>query len=379
MGNHEFYKDFLTSVQGRGYLKSFAHMIKIKDEGVATFQKLPSGKIRAQVRRGGISRGATFESKKEAERWASGIEYQAKQMMASGVVAPPKGAILADLIDKYSLTAASTAGRTKKATLIMLRKKLGQIALVNLNALHVRDFIDTREKAGAGGVTIAADLSFLSGVLKWAYYSRNLNVPYQLALDGRASLKHRKNMRTRSVERDREPTDTELEMLHIFWESNKRLKIDMSALARFALCTGMRQGEICRIRIEDIDFTEKTVIIRDRKDPSKKMGNDQTVPLLPSAWTMVLEQTVGREQGRIFPYNSASVSASFTRSCQRLGIKDLHFHDLRHKATADLFRQGLDIPFVALLTGHKTWAMLRRYTSIRAADVHKAYGVCLAG
>ena len=33
---------------------------------------------------------------------------------------------------------------------------------------------------------------------------------------------------------------------------------------------------------------------------------------------------------------------------------------------------GLDIPRVALLTGHKTWAMLRRYTDIKPADVHAA-------
>jgi hypothetical protein len=31
---------------------------------------------------------------------------------------------------------------------------------------------------------------------------------------------------------------------------------------------------------------------------------------------------------------------------------------------------GLSIPQVALLTGHKTWAMLRRYTDIKPADVH---------
>ena len=30
-----------------------------------------------------------------------------------------------------------------------------------------------------------------------------------------------------------------------------------------------------------------------------------------------------------------------------------------------LFRMGLDIPRVALMTGHKTWAMLRRYTDIK--------------
>jgi integrase len=66
------------------------------------------------------------------------------------------------------------------------------------------------------------------------------------------------------------------------------------------------------------------------------------------------------------------VSASFTRACTALGIADLHFHDLRHRATAQFFRMGLGIPQVALLTGHKTWAMLRRYTKITAGDVHDA-------
>ena len=37
----------------------------------------------------------------------------------------------------------------------------------------------------------------------------------------------------------------------------------------------------------------------------------------------------------------------------------------------DLFRQGLDIPRVALMTGHKTWAQLKRYTNIKPADVHQ--------
>ena len=66
------------------------------------------------------------------------------------------------------------------------------------------------------------------------------------------------------------------------------------------------------------------------------------------------------------------MSTGFTRACAELGIEDLHFHDLRHAATASFFRQGLDIPRVALLTGHKTWAMLRRYTDIKPADVHAA-------
>jgi len=41
-------------------------------------------------------------------------------------------------------------------------------------------------------------------------------------------------------------------------------------------------------------------------------------------------------------------------------------------ADLSFLSMGLDIPTVALLTGHKTWAMLRRYTDIKPEDVHAA-------
>lgn len=255
----------------------------------------------------------------------------------------------------------------------MLKNKLGNVQLVKLSALVLHDFIDAREAEGAGGVTITADLYFLSGALKWAYFTRHLNVPYELALAARAGLKHRKNLNTRSVERDREPTGQELDILYGYWRGRPRQNIDMPTVVKFALSTGMRLGEICRIRIEDINFTDKIVIIRDRKDPVNKVGNDQEVPLLPDAWSIVKQVVCTRERGRVFPYKAESVSAAFTRACKNLAIDGLHFHDLRHKATADLFRAGLDTPFVAIMTGHKTWAMLRRYTSIKAVDVHKFF------
>ncbi len=49
----------------------------------------------------------------------------------------------------------------------MLKDRIGDVSLVALHALTLRDFIDQRVKEGAGGVTIAADLSFLSAMLKW--------------------------------------------------------------------------------------------------------------------------------------------------------------------------------------------------------------------
>lgn len=336
-----------------------------------TFSQLPSGKWRVQVRRGGIYRGATFATKREARDWAAGIESQASHIAAGGYAAVPKGATVSDLIDKYTETVARTPGKTKGATLAMLRRELGKVKLSALSALVLRDFIDRRSAEGAGGVTIAADLSFLSAVLKWGRHARHLDIPAHLALEARESLKHR-GLETRSRERDREPTDEELERLYAHWRASPRQRIDMETLCRLALATGMRQDEICRLQVEDVDREARTVVIRDRKDPRNKAGNDQSVPLLPDAWAIVERLIAGREAGSILGARAASVSTAFTRACAQLGIEDLHFHDLRHRATASFFRMGLDIPRVALLTGHKTWAMLRRYTDIKPADVHAA-------
>lgn len=338
---------------------------------MATYQQLPSGSWRVQVRMAGLYRAKTLPTKRAAQTWAQAIELQAAHAAVSGFAPPPKGATLGDLIDKYRET-IKPAGKTKRATLAMLQRQMGNVKLATLNALHLRDFIDRRLAEGAGGVTIAADLSFLSAVLKWARHARRIDINERLALEARASLKHR-GINTRTRERTREPTDEELARLFDHWRANERMRLPMETLCRFALATGMRQEEIANLVLDDVEPVARTVVIRDRKDPQRKQGNDQTVPLLPDAWAIVAPIYAERQMGAMFPnVHAASVSAAFTRACSALGVVDLHFHDLRHKATADLFRMGLDIPRVALLTGHKTWTMLRRYTAIKPANVHAA-------
>jgi integrase len=335
-----------------------------------TFSQLPSGRWRVQVRRGGIYRAETFDRKGDAADWARQVETQAKLIAVKGYAPPPSQATVADLIDRYRDLHPVDPGKTKAATLDMLKRDaIGSVRLSALSALAFRDFVDRRVKAGAGGVTIAGDLSTISALLKWGRHARRLELPVELALDARRDLPYR-GLKTRSKERDREPTDAELSRLYAHWQANDRQRIDMAKVCRFALATAMRQEEITRLQAEDVNQIARTVVIRDRKDPKAKKGNDQTVPLLPDAWAIVKPILAERSTGTLFPYNSASVSTAFTRACQALGIEDLHFHDLRHRAAADLFRMGLDIPRVALMTGHKTWAQLKRYTNIKPADVH---------
>jgi integrase len=139
----------------------------------------------------------------------------------------------------------------------------------------------------------------------------------------------------------------------------------------------MRQEEIFRVTWSDFNKRTKMLTIRDRKDPRQKKGNDQEIPLLVvsgyDALTLIEEQSLQRKDGddRIFPYNHKSAGANFTRACQALEIDNLHFHDLRHEGTSRLFEAGLAIQQVALVTGHKDWKMLKRYTHLKASSLHK--------
>ncbi|WP_246676346.1 tyrosine-type recombinase/integrase [Mesorhizobium sp. B1-1-5] len=76
------------------------------------------------------------------------------------------------------------------------------------------------------------------------------------------------------------------------------------------------------------------------------------------------------DDDRIFPFNHRSVGTAFRRGCADLGIQDLHFHDLRHEGTIRLFEAGFTIQQVSLVTGHKDWKMLRRYTHLKPEMLH---------
>lgn len=337
---------------------------------MATYTKLPSGKWRAQVRLKGNYKAATFTLKGEAKAWATQVEAQVETMQITGYQPIPKGYTLANLIETY-IKQVDPQGRSKLFTVAMLKEKLGNQLLKNINPIILRDFVDDRVKT-AGGVTVAGDLSSLGTILKYGRDVLKIEVNPEIAKTARADLNTR-GLDTRGEERDRVVTDAELEKLYAEWKKNELLTLPMIELTKFALATTMRQSEICNLTVEDINPKAKTALIRDRKDPRRKIGNHQTVPLLPDAWAIVEPILAKKTEGKLFDAYERSVSARFTRTCTKLKIKDLHFHDLRHTAITNLFRSGLQIQQVALLSGHKDWKMLARYTHVKAADVHKSF------
>jgi integrase len=136
--------------------------------------------------------------------------------------------------------------------------------------------------------------------------------------------------------RNRRPDPDEIDRFFDYFENSPRQVIPVGRIVRFAIATAMRQEEICRIRWPDVDPKTRTVIVRDRKDPREKGGNDQKVPLLSATgydgWEILEEQRrATKSVDRVFPHNSRSAGTAFRRACKELGIKDLRFHDLRHE------------------------------------------------
>jgi len=61
--------------------------------------------------------------------------------------------------------------------------------------------------------------------------------------------------------------------------------------------------------------------------------------------------------------------SAWQRLIKRTGIIDLRFHDLRHEAISRFFEMGLSVPEVALISGHRDYRRLQRYTHLKPEEV----------
>jgi site-specific recombinase XerD len=69
------------------------------------------------------------------------------------------------------------------------------------------------------------------------------------------------------------------------------------------------------------------------------------------------------------------VKRSFKTAARRSGIRDFHFHDLRHTFVSHLVMAGVDLTTVSRLLGHKTLTMTLRYAHLAPSHMVKAVDI----
>lgn len=352
--------------------------------GSITVRKRKDGSVayNAQVRimQKGVTvyqESQTFDRKATAQAWIKRIETE---MSVPGAIEKSKrtGVTVKEMIDLYldEYEKLRPLGKTKRATLLAMSKTwLGSVEDKDLTSQKIVEWANWRmQEDGIQAQTVGNDLAHLGAVLSVARPAWGYEIDPMAMPDARKVLR-KMGAVTRSKERDRRPTLTELDTLLEYFcamRDRRKQEIDMVRVTVFALFSTRRQEEITRIRWDAMDEAGQRVLITDMKNPGQKYGNDVWCHVPDEAWRVL--QSMPKVADEVFPYNSRSISASFTRACLFLEIDDLHFHDLRHDGVSRLFEMGWDIPKVASVSGHRDWNSMRRYTHLRGnGDPYKGW------
>jgi integrase len=333
-----------------------------------------NGRWQVQIRRPDLHATKTFGRLVDARKWARAKESQADRGDADAKT--PEGT-LAPLIDRYEreIWPIKKWGDTKASALSILARELDRAMpwFTKTNILKYARDLHQKEHLAPG--TIATRLSYLRDVFTTGRDLWDMNMPID-QLDAAVAAGRRLRIIGGSQERERRPTDEELQKL-LGWQSTAiNAYIDLAAVVEVLAILPLRLSELCRIGWNDLIKERRSVIIRQRKHPDirVKERNDEEVPLINFNGVDTYDLIAGRRRymERPFPYRANSVSHLFIQACLRLKIDDLHLHDLRAHAISSLLEAEIPIPTVAKLSGHKDWKVLaKHYARLKAAQVHK--------
>lgn len=310
------------------------------------------------------SEAQTFERRPAAAQWLKTREAELAEPGALGI-ARRSDPTLGEAIRHYITNSSRALGRTKAQVLSTIADD-EQLAGLRCSQVRSQQIVEFANRLTGQPQTRGNYISHLAAVFDVAQPAWGFPLDAREMQSARIVLK-RLGVVGKSRSRERRPKMAELEQLleHFSVQQVKRRgTLPMVELVLFALFSTRRQEEVTRLTWDDLDAEHAQVTVRDMKHPGEKIGNDVRVTLPEPAMAVAIRQPKG--DARIFPFNAESVSTAFTRACKLLGIKDLHFHDLRHEGISRLFEMGQTIPQVAAVSGHRSWASLKRYTHLRS-------------
>lgn len=148
-------------------------------------------------------------------------------------------------------------------------------------------------------------------------------------------------------------------------------------IIELAYHSGMRRGEILGLTWDKVDLDDGIVRFSP-EDTKTNKGRD--VPLNDEMITMFrkLRDEWDNAPAPIcnIPYvftfkgqQILEIKRSFNSACRRAGIKDFHFHDLRHTFVTNARKAGVHDFVIMAITGHTTFEMFKRYNKVDREDL----------
>lgn len=278
--------------------------------------------------------------------------------------------LLKNALDRYlrevSSTKRESTAYAEQHKAKALKAKLGAYSLAAITPDLVAEYRDERLEAGKSPSTVRLELSLLSHLFTIAIKEWRVGLFYNPV----------SNIRKPAPAKGRDHRLTADEEQALFKACDKHSNPMLGWIARIALFTAMRAGEIKSLTRQQVNLQKRTVYLSETKN-----GSARTVPLTREAtdvFRVALSNPVrpfdidlifwgepGRD-GKRRPYE---FRPAWHRTLKEAGINGLRFHDLRHEAVSRLVEVGLGDQEVAAISGHKSMQMLKRYTHLRAEDL----------
>jgi len=321
---------------------------------MASIYKHLSGKWVAAIRRkDSPTRTKTFTRYNEAKQWAAEQESIRFETYRHDTTKT-----LHQLIERFEneILPSYESQKTTKGLLRYWRRELPDCPVSNLTPQFVAEYRDKRLSTEVSGSTVNRELNLLSRLIdvarrEWQWLDTRNPV---------RAITRPKNPR----HRNRRPTNSEL--LRLRQECQQSNNPAVWDIICFAIESGMRQGEILKLTITDIDFRNRIAHLDETKN-----GDSRDVPLSREA-VRILQRVCGsRQDGSVFINwtTDDGFRSTFQRIRKRAGIDDLRFHDFRHEAASRFFERGLNQFQVAAITGHRSLQSLHRYTHLKATEL----------
>jgi integrase len=320
----------------------------------------------ARVTVDGLTVTETFSNKSDAQRWARLQQAD----MERGTFVPARQALpLSALIGRYITEVLPGKRGRQQEQYILKAWQRRPLAKLDVSAIKPPDIAKARDarlqEVSASSVRREFDILsavFTVAVKEWELCDNNPFHQIRKPAPGKA--------------RDRCLREGELDRIIAASESP-----DFAAIVTLANETAMRRSEILGLRWEYVDLVRRVAHL-----PLTKNGSSRDVPLSPAAIDL-LAALPRRIDGKVFSKNGTSMSGAFQRAARRARARyveecsakgedadkgylvGVRLHDVRHSAVTRLFGQGFNVMEVAAISGHRTLAMLKRYTHLRAEDL----------
>ena len=153
---------------------------------------------------------------------------------------------------------------------------------------------------------------------------------------------------------------------------------DLWLFIAFGLNTAMRHSEILKARWDNLDLNHHRLFI-----PVAKAGVREQ-PITPELADILRKEREGRDDQNGWIFSSRiknslyghrlRMDLPFRRAASAAGLdpKQVTPHVMRHTAITNLVTAGVDLPTIQKISGHKTMAMVLRYTHVHGAHIDQA-------